>query len=430
MAWRDANSGSSSGWRDTKQKKKKEEPSYTDTLEKRIANYETRFGMMGEEPPKKTDTKTKLLKVLDYMDRPRNAVVNAIQDVSKGENGVLQGLSEGFRGQERANMSDFLNPNMNKYTRGALGFIGDVALDPLTYLTFGAGGVAKKGVQEAGEAGLKAVAKPDTYMKLFGKDVANVSPIGKAIGQSAVGKAASPVIKAAADTVGPMFNRSYKKGQGSVGRDSAIDLIDAESRRTSGEADIFLNSKGFKNLKLINDDTAKKVTDLIELPKNVDMTKRGVVNQPGMRQFFKDSDLTRRQIEPGQALDPRPPFRESDNLNKFGDTTGLPMGAPRNALDEVADALEQAKLPEQGTLWDVSKRQKHTVYDDGTRIDESMIAGMDPKVAELKAQMDEMVEGRARMLSDKWETAGKHLTDEDSHFLTGWDKKNAVFDTT
>jgi hypothetical protein len=358
MAWRDVNSGSGGGWRQSK-KKKKEEPSYTETLEKRIGNYETRFGMMGEEPPKKTDTKTKLLKVLDYMDRPRNAVVNAIQDVSKGENGVLQGLSEGFRGQERANMSDFLDPNMNKYARGALGFIGDVALDPLTYLTFGAGGVAKKGVQEAGEAGLKAGVKnvasntlesgvtkgakelaqegaeqavkprgaaaitkhmqnvrkaakyaddeparaarlaelekelalakgvanpiqevarkaaqprPDTYMKLFGQDVLNVSPIGKAIGASKLGQATKPLREGIADTLNPIFNRTSIIGKGNMTDDQiqdltkTVDVIDSERRRATGESQLFMAGDEFKALKGIDNATAEKLFKVIELP--------------------------------------------------------------------------------------------------------------------------------------------------------------------
>ncbi len=124
-------------------KENKTPATYADTLQNRISNYETRFNAISAQAPEPEDKRSTLLKVLDVIDRPRNAIVNAIQDTSKGENGVWQGLKEGFTGKEHAYVSDLLDPNTNKYAKGALGFVGDVLLDPVTYLTVGTAGVAK-----------------------------------------------------------------------------------------------------------------------------------------------------------------------------------------------------------------------------------------------------------------------------------------------
>lgn len=57
----------------------------------------------------------------------------------------------------------------SKIGRNVLGFVGDVALDPSTYVSFGAAGLGKKLGQEAVEAGAKSLTP--TALKILGKEV-------------------------------------------------------------------------------------------------------------------------------------------------------------------------------------------------------------------------------------------------------------------
>lgn len=212
MGWGDrVTTSAKSGWG----KKNDEEKSYIDTLQNRIGNYETRFKAAGVEAPAAKDNKSWLLKTLDIIDRPRNAVVNAIQDVKKGENSFSQGLKEGFTGKEHAQVSDLLSPNMNKYARAGLGFVGDVLLDPTTYLTVGTGGIAKKVAQEGLEAAAKQAGKR-TVLKYAGKEIADLTPAVKKMGASKLGQATLPLREGVKDTLGPIFNTRYVLGGGKM----------------------------------------------------------------------------------------------------------------------------------------------------------------------------------------------------------------------
>lgn len=109
------------------------------------------------------------------------SVPDAILRTQKGEgNGnffqnywdnISQGAKTTFLGEkaerELKGTADLLEQNNilrgddwgSKGARGLLGFVGDVALDPTTYVTFGAGGLAKTAGQTALKAGTKALAK-------------------------------------------------------------------------------------------------------------------------------------------------------------------------------------------------------------------------------------------------------------------------------
>jgi hypothetical protein len=137
-------------YRDRKKRTEEKDNDYESQLDNRIANYETRFGAIGETPPEPEKKSNFLMKALDIIDRPRNAIINAIQDSLTGENSALQGAWEGLTGKEKAYVSDLLPENMNKYAKAGLGFAGDVLADPLTYLTFGAAGLAKGAVTQGG----------------------------------------------------------------------------------------------------------------------------------------------------------------------------------------------------------------------------------------------------------------------------------------
>ncbi len=73
----------------------------------------------------------------------------------------------------------------SRIARGALGFAGDVLLDPTTYLSFGAGGVAKQTAQKAGAKGAQVLAEQTA----------------KNIGKSAAEKLATESAEKAAGTV-------------------------------------------------------------------------------------------------------------------------------------------------------------------------------------------------------------------------------------
>jgi len=89
---------------------------------------------------KPEDTRPWYVRVLDAIDLPRNVVANIIADIA-GMN--PQELSEGQRGAvglPKIFMSSVLRKLgvQNKVVRGVLGFAGDVAIDPMTYLSLGA----------------------------------------------------------------------------------------------------------------------------------------------------------------------------------------------------------------------------------------------------------------------------------------------------
>ena len=96
----------------------------------------------------KADTRTPFVKFLDLVDLPRNSVANAIASFTAPE--LKQADARGAAGLARINFSDFLREMgvENRLVRGVVGFVGDLAVDPLTYL-----GGAGIGLQVAGKGG-------------------------------------------------------------------------------------------------------------------------------------------------------------------------------------------------------------------------------------------------------------------------------------
>jgi len=94
------------------------------------------------------DTRTPFVRFLDMVDLPRNAVANAIASFTAPQ--LQETTDRAAAGLARINFSDFLREIgvENRVVRGAVGFVGDVALDPLTYL-----GGAGVGLQVASRGG-------------------------------------------------------------------------------------------------------------------------------------------------------------------------------------------------------------------------------------------------------------------------------------
>jgi hypothetical protein len=127
------------------------------------------------------------LDTLNFLDRPRAAIVNPLADIA--QNGwsnahVMQDIWDGISKNEgHKSFSDILNAQTAvKDTPGkldwndVLGFVGDVALDPLTYLTFGAGSVAKAGTKAALQAAKGIAEKEGMQLGRMGKDVFSSFP--------------------------------------------------------------------------------------------------------------------------------------------------------------------------------------------------------------------------------------------------------------
>jgi hypothetical protein len=95
-------------------------------------------------------------KVLDAIDLPRNLIAQTVADIAGVDKSKLKS-GTGALGLKRVYMSDVLNKLgvKNRVVRGIAGFIGDVAIDPLTY--FSAGGTA--GMKVAGLKGARIAGK-------------------------------------------------------------------------------------------------------------------------------------------------------------------------------------------------------------------------------------------------------------------------------
>ncbi len=245
-------SPSSGGW-DANLKTSKKPVSEAEKLKNRIANYETRFKAVGEEPPRPEQKKNLLLTALDVLDRPRNAVVSAVAG---------KGFLPGLTGQVHTNVSDLLTGVDNKYLRTGLGFAGDVLADPLTYLTFGTAGVAKGvGTGIAREA-LGQGAKR-TALKFAGMPIADVTPITRGIG-NAVQKTK------AYEAVAPIFNtkairRSVTSASELPDVRQAFEEVAGAQRLIKGQQQeaIDLAKQRFKGM---SRETAERVPYLIEAP--------------------------------------------------------------------------------------------------------------------------------------------------------------------
>ena len=105
------------------------------------------------------------VKVLDQLNRPTKAVVAGVDKVASGKPGEApKAALKSFKTNKGPLTGDVLRKHgVPKSVAGVAGFVGDVALDPLTYVSFGTGSAAKKAAISAGEkAGAAALARGAT----------------------------------------------------------------------------------------------------------------------------------------------------------------------------------------------------------------------------------------------------------------------------
>jgi hypothetical protein len=118
-----------------------------------VEGLESYMNSVGLRPPK--EKRNFLLRFVDFISRPMHASAGFSKALLDGDpdTNPLAEAWRGLSGKERVTYSQVLEQQgmENKYSRGTLGFVLDVALDPLTYF----GGWAVKG----GLATMKATAK-------------------------------------------------------------------------------------------------------------------------------------------------------------------------------------------------------------------------------------------------------------------------------
>lgn len=123
------------------------------------------------EPAKKVGNLT--LDTLSYLDRPRNALTVGLRDMVRAQtegriegapvdsSGVfLQGAERGFFGEDTFTTKNLLPEEVqqeNPFLSGVVGFAGDVATDPLTYVGGVVGRAAKGSLTMAGK-GIEGIA--------------------------------------------------------------------------------------------------------------------------------------------------------------------------------------------------------------------------------------------------------------------------------
>ena len=129
------------------------------TLQNQVANYEERLAKSGINPDDITDKRNWLEKTLnlekdqnvlfdifEILDRPRNALATGVKNVLDGDS-FLTGLGEGILGESKTSTKDILVDNFGMEDEkgkldwsDALGFVGDIATDPLDWVLIPASG--------------------------------------------------------------------------------------------------------------------------------------------------------------------------------------------------------------------------------------------------------------------------------------------------
>ncbi|CAB4144735.1 hypothetical protein UFOVP453_60, partial [uncultured Caudovirales phage] len=195
------------------------------------------------------------LDVLDFIARPQRAITGGLANITDNDRKTtfLGGLYGGISGKEKKDFNQVLNNigwkqaerggryNFFKGKKGAfdlfdvVSFAGDVALDPLTYVTLGAGASTKTGMRGAVEAAEKIAQKEGVQL-------------GKALTVKGQQREIQNMIDEIIAKKGgdARITRTIGEGAGSRVVDDGIKIVDGEKAEKSVNADLlrrFYNKK-------------------------------------------------------------------------------------------------------------------------------------------------------------------------------------------
>jgi len=178
--------------------------------------------------------------VMEVLGRPLKAVEEVIHDW--GKESVWTNMADGLSGHSDVSFSDILVDNFGM-ERGkltaVLGLVGDIALDPLTWATFGAGGIGRAAAGKATSvAAIKSAAEKGSVevssmladlTSVLGREATVDDLAHTLMSTGAVAKAASE--KASSGLIGRL-----KTAMGMVHEDAAPGLLDWTVRQADTEA--------------------------------------------------------------------------------------------------------------------------------------------------------------------------------------------------
>jgi len=291
-------------------------------LLRRIANYETRFAAVGAEPPPPKRESNLLLSALDILDRPRSAILAGLTG---------RGFMKGLTGQERVNVADLLSGVENKFLRGALGFVGDVLLDPLTYLTLGTAGVAKGAATQGARR----------MLKFAGQPLADVTPLAEAASRT-LQKTGLP------EMLGPVFSSRYIRRAVTSPEElpdvqKAVEMTRGTQRLIRGQQQEALEELQ-KLYRGISPEAAARAAQIIEAPT---MLKRAGIEpplpKPKVTVKREPAQLVEEMISPKLPKPERTTFEEAVSLPKTGRIAGI---KPTIEVPELGKAMKESAITE------------------------------------------------------------------------------------
>ena len=228
---------------------------------KSIQNYQTRLSGIGQPiPDRQAEGEGGFLNgLLKFLNMSGSSVTNVVHDVVKGAQtpgrqntlgSLAKSYSQGWTGERQDTMTDIFdtvgwkaqenpqgkwyNPlswNINNTARNVLAFAGDVAVDPLSWISFGGTTVAKNAAKGVTKEALEGLTKSYT------KSIVNIAEtLGTTLGRSPADIQAQ-ALKAvggdsrAADT---LMRTAYSLGKGGTNRMNVNTMDDLLNRGFNG----------------------------------------------------------------------------------------------------------------------------------------------------------------------------------------------------
>jgi hypothetical protein len=295
---------------------------------KAVDRAQTRLAMGGQQVPERKNTSlgNVLMTALDVMQRPQYAVTNVLQDLTDSKRdsvgSVIRGGWQGLTGERKSSITDtfdnmgWKNDNSKKWYQGGnlarnvAGFIGDVALDPTTYISFGGTSAAKIAGKGATKEALEGVVKKsagsidDVTTRLAGALGTTADDIMQKASKHG---AQSEIVMRIADSLG---GKPVYKGLDDKVKSDVVDYMNDSDRIRS----ILDNGLDYVNKDILSDYTKESAKVMTEL----DSTLKGKKGLTGRRNqslnSFFGEDLMKGDYNVKKILDTN--FSEGQDIVK------------------------------------------------------------------------------------------------------------------